>query len=351
MMRKRLTSRTATGLAIGAVVLSATSTFGQAPAARGAKPPAARKWTLPRTPDGHPDLQGIWNNSTTTPLQRPDALADKVVLTEEETAALNQQVDRGGLPGSGTYRNTDLPPDAGDPGTYNEFWWERGKSIGRTSLIIDPPDGRLPLTPDGRKRVEARAEAIRRHPADSWEDRSLQERCIIYHGIPPLPTGYNNNYTIVQTKDHVAILHEMIHEVRIIPLDGRPHLGQGIRLWMGDSRGRWEGDTLVVETTNFTDKLLSLSGIGIFGTGTPTMRVVERFTRVDADTIDYRFTVEDPGTFTKPFTALLPMRKTEGPLYEYACHEGNYGLMGILSGARAQEKAREKKGEGARQDQ
>lgn len=336
MNSRRVASIVLTGLAV--VCLSDAAAAGQAATASGSKPPAPKPRTIPRMPDGHPDLQGIWNNSTTTPLQRPNALADKDILSPEETEALNQQVDRGGLPGSGTYRNTDLPPDKGDPGTYNEFWWERGKSIGRTSLIIDPADGRLPLTPEGRRRIESRAAAIKQHPADSWEDRSLQERCIAYHGVPPLPTGYNNNYAIVQTKDQVAILHEMIHEIRIIPLDGRPHVGPRLHLWLGDSRGHWEGDTLMVETTNFTDKLLSLSGIGIFGTGTTTLKVVERFTRVDTDTIDYRFTVEDPATFTRPFTAVLPMRKTDGPVYEYACHEGNYGLSGILAGARAEEK-------------
>lgn len=342
MTRTSFVAGTTAVLVGGLVALGSVGVSGQTPAAGRAKPAAAkapaRKWTMPRTPDGHPDLQGIWNNSTTTPLQRPDVLADKDVLTPEETEALDQQVSTGGVGGTGTYRNTDLPPDPGDPGTYNEFWWERGKSIGRTSLIIDPADGRLPIKPEARQRVQARMETIRQHPADSWEDRSLQERCIAYHGVPPLPTGYNNNYIIAQTRDHVAIYHEMMHETRIIPLDGRPHVGPRIQLWLGDARGRWEGDTLVVETTNFTDKILSISGIGMFGTGTSTMKVVERFARVDADTIDYRFTVEDPASFTKPFTAVLPMRKDPGPVYEYACHEGNHGLLGILAGARAQEK-------------
>jgi hypothetical protein len=193
------------------------------------------------------------------------------------------------------------------------------------------------LTPEGQKQADALAAAKRaRGPADSWEDRNLHERCLVYHSVPPLPTGYNNNYQILQTPDYVAILSEMIHEVRLIPLDGRPHTPSTIRQWFGDSRGHWEGDTLVVETTNFTALNDLNQRIGR-GSGL-TLNVTERFTRVDADKIDYRFTVNDPTTFTKPWTAELPMLKLDAPIYEYACHEGNYGLEGILSGQRAQEK-------------
>ncbi len=287
-----------------------------------------------RTAWGDPDLQGTWSNGTTTPLERPTGL-EKDVLSEEETAEQDEKTAEA--------RNTDRRDGAGTDvdvdRAYNEFWWERGKSIGRTSLIVDPPDGRIPpLTPEGQKTADALAAAKRaRGPADSWEDRNLHERCLVYHSVPPLPTGYNNNYQIVQTPGLVAILSEMIHEVRLIPLDGRPHMGPTIRQWFGDSRGHWEGDTLVVDTTNFTD-LNDLNQRIRRGSGA-TLHVIERFRRVDADRIDYQFTVDDPATFTKPWTATLPMAKIQVPIYEYACHEGNYGMSGILSGHRAQEKA------------
>lgn len=300
-----------------------------------AKTTAAKKtWTQPRTPDGQPDLQGIWSNATTTPLERPSALAGKQVLTDEETAELEKQTKEN--------RNTDhrqeIGTEADVASAYNEAWWDRGPVLNRTSLIIDPADGRLPLlTQEGKKTMEARAAARRAHgPADSWEDRSLQERCILYHGVPPLPTGYNNNYQIVQTPGYVSILHEEIHEIRMIPLDGRPHLPSGVRQWMGDSRGHWDGNTLVVETTNFMDR----PNLFRFP-ASANIQVVERFTRVDADHIDYRFTINDPSTYQTPWTAILPMTKIAGPIYEYACHEGNYGIVGILAGARAQEKAAE----------
>jgi hypothetical protein len=314
-------------------VLAAVIAFMPAPVTAQRKAAAASKqW---RTPWGDPDLQGSWSNATTTPLERPTALAGKQVLTDEETTELEKQTAQN--------RNTDRRDgkgtDADVARAYNEFWWERGRVLNRTSLIVDPADGRLPpLTPEGQKTLDARAEAKRgRGPADSWEDRSLQERCILYHGVPPLPTGYNNNYEIVQAPGYVAILHEMIHEVRLIPLDQRAHLPQNVRQWMGDSRGHWEGNTLVVETTNFNDQ----PNLFRFPASGATVRVIERFTRVDADNIDYRFTVDDPGMYKRPWTAILPMTKIEGPIYEYACHEGNYGLASILSGARAEEKAAE----------
>jgi hypothetical protein len=296
--------------------------------------PKTNTWTQPHTPDGQPDLQGVWSNATTTPLERPAALADKQVLTEEETAELQKQTSEN--------RNTDRRDgkgtDADVARAYNEFWWDRGNVLNRTSLIVDPPDGRLPpLTTAGQKIMDARAEAKRsRGPADSWEDRPLQERCLLYHGVPPLPTGYNNNYQILQSPGLVAIVHEMIHEVRLIPLDGRPHLPPNVRQWMGDSRGHWEGKTLVVETTNFNDN----PRLFRFPASAST-RVEERFTRIDAGHIDYRFTVDDPAMYTKAWTAILPMTKIEGPIYEYACHEGNTAMVGILAGARAQEKATE----------
>ena len=293
---------------------------------------AAGEWTVPRTPWGEPDLQGIWNNATTTPLQRPVELAGQEFFTPEEVADRDARV--------GNQRNTDRSPRAGDPGTYNEFWWERGRTVAnnRTSLIVVPADGRLPsLTPEGQRRADARTQTRRaRGPYDSFEDRPLAERCIIYRGVPAFPTGYNNNYHIVQTPGYVAILQEHIHEVRLIPLDGRPHIAPGTRQWLGDSRGRWEGDTLVVETTNFNDHALIRGAAGDLG---DDLRVVERFTRVDDDIIDYQFTVTDATTWTQPWSGSLPMTRLEGLMYEYACHEGNYALGNVLGGARAQEHA------------
>ena len=282
-------------------------------------------WTLPRTADGQPDLQGVWSFATLTPLERPGVLAGREFLSDAEVAERNHNARIGG----------DQPPRPGDPGAYNAFWFDRGTSDGRTALIVDPPDGRLPaLTPEAEQRAAARAEARRaRGPADSWEDRNLAERCIHYRPLPRLPTSYNNHHQIFQTPGYVVILTEMIHNVRIIPLDGRPHIGAGISQWNGDSRGHWEGETLVVETTNFSDK-------EIFRGSGANRHLIERFTRVDADTIEWQFTVEDPTTWTKPWTGMLPFSKVEGPIYEYACHEGNYGLENLLAGARAEEQGR-----------
>jgi hypothetical protein len=284
----------------------------------------------PRTPWGDPDLQGIWTNTTTTPLERPKDLEGKQVLTDEELAERDRQVaERVSL---------DRAPRAGDPGVYNEFWIERGKLGKHTSLIVEPPDGRLPaLTPEGQKKQAERAEARKSSPADGPESRNMYERCIT-RGLPGamMPGFYNHNYHILQTPGYVVILVEMIHDARIIPLDGRPHVGQNIHQWLGDSRGRWEGTTLVVETTNFTN--IDDRGVTAFGTNA-TARVIERFTRVDPDTIDYHVTVDDAPMYTKPWTAAIPMTKLEGGLFEYACHEGNYALPNILGGQRVQEKA------------
>jgi hypothetical protein len=325
-------ARRAVALAITAAWVVPTA--GQAPATKAApggaaKASSAEKRRLPRTPWGHPDLQGIWNNGTTTPLERPDDLANREFLSEAEWAARAKEVAN----------RAQLRPD--DPEAdlalaYNNEWWDRGKPLLRTSLIVDPPNGKLPpLTEEGKRRVAARQAARQqRGPADSWEDRPLQERCIVYHGVPPFPTGYNNNYQIAQTPDHVAIRYEMMAETRIIPIDGRPHVSKNIRQWMGNSVGRWDGDTLVVETTNYSDKTTFR-----FPAATETLRVIERFTRVDADSIDYQFTVDDPTMYTKVWSAVLPLAKAEGPIYEYACHEGNHGMFGILSGHRAEEKS------------
>jgi len=284
----------------------------------------------PRPRDGHPDLQGTWNFSSLTPLERPAQFADKPVLTEAEAAAFERET----LERTNADRRRDTA-DADVAQAYNNAWYDRGtKVVGtkRSSLIIDPPDGRIPpLTASGQATAAARAEARReRGPADGPEDRSLAERCLLFNAGPPLlPGPYNNNLQIVQTRDYVVIANEMIHDVRIVPLDGRPHLAAGIRRWQGDPRGHWEGDTLVVETTNFSDRTR-------FRGSDTQMRLVERFRRVDAKTLDYQFTVEDASVFSRPWTVSLPMTTSDGPIYEYACHEGNYAMTGILRGARAQ---------------
>jgi hypothetical protein len=303
------------------VPIAGQAPSGAAPKAR----PAAGGWTA-KTAWGDPDLQGIWSYATITPLERPNAAGEKAVLTEEEAEAIDQN-------SVGAQDRRASNPEQDVAQAYNAFWWDRGKSTGRTSLIMDPENGRLPpLTDEARKKLAERAEYRRAHPADSWEDRSLAERCIVYHGVPPLPTGYNNNYQIVQTPGLVTILDENIHDVRSIPLDGRPHLPPTIRQWNGDSRGHFEGDTLVVETTNYHEKTTWR-----FPGSPQTLRAIERFRRISRDQIDYRFTIDDPGTYTRPWTAALPMNRIEGPIYEYACHEGNYGLAGMLRGARVQE--------------
>jgi hypothetical protein len=297
-------------------------------------PAQTKNWTPPRTPDGKPDLQGVWTNVTLTPLERPAELKDKAVFTPAEAAQYEKDVIQRN---NADRRDGSAEADVGR--AYNNFWYDRGTKVIpalRTSLIVDPPDGRIPaLTPAAQQRVAAQAEARRLHPSDGPEDRSLTERCIIWPtaGPPMLPGPYHNNYQIVQQPGYVMIVVEMIHDVRIIPTDGRPHLPSNIRQWMGDPRGHWEGNTLVVDTTNFTGKTT------VRGSG-ENLHLVERFTRASPDMILYEFTVEDPASFTKPWTAQVPMVKMEGPLVEYACHEGNYAMSGILGGARADEKAK-----------
>ncbi len=291
-----------------------------------AKAKAASKnknWKVARTAWGEPDLQGVWSYATTTPLSKPDSAGDKTLLTDEEVAELAEQ----------TARQQDLPPRPGDTGTYNNFWFDRGQSIGRTSLIIDPPDGKYPpLTPEAQKARAAEAAYQREHPSDSWLDRNPTDRCIMYHGVPPVSSGYNNTYQIFQTPGMVAILDENIHHVRLIPLDGRPHIPETIRHWNGDSRGHWEGDTLVVETTNFNSKTRLRYG------GSSNTRAVERFKRVSNDLIDYQYTITDPTVYTKPFTVAFPMPRRDDRIFEYACHEANHSMEGILRGARADER-------------
>jgi hypothetical protein len=280
-----------------------------------------------------PDLDGVWNFATLTPLERPGQYAGKPVLTDEEAATFEREtLDR---------NNADTRPPAGSDAdvalAYNNAWYDRGsKVVGthRTSIVTDPPDGRIPaLTPDGQRRAAARADARGQHgPADGPEDRSLAERCLLFGAGPPmLPGPYNNNVQIVQSGDFVVIATEMIHDARIVPLHAGPHLASTIRRWQGDPRGHWDGDTLVVDTTNFSDRTN-------FRGGDEQLHLVERFTRIDADTLLYEFTVDDPTAFTKPWSGAIPMTRSHEPIYEYACHEANYAMSGILRGARAQEK-------------
>ena len=302
------------------------------PAAPAGQQPAAAEetWSSPRTPWGDPDLQGTWSNASTTPLERPADLAGQEVLTDEERAIRAPLV-----------RLSDERP-SGDPvGFYNDYWLEQGDLSTRTSLIVAPGDGRLPPTTASEQRLQATrmssGSAIAGLRFASWADFNALDRCIT-RGLPGamLPgVFYNHNYLIAQTPDYVAIAIEMVHDVRIIPLQERPAAAAGIGLWLGASRGRWEGDTLVVETANFTDKVKQRGGT-VLGAGQQA-RLVERFTRVDADTIDYSVTVTDPAIWDAPWTASAPMTAMDGNLYEYACHEGNYAIPNALRGSRMAE--------------
>ena len=266
----------------------------------------------PRTAWGVPDLQGVWSHGTATPLQRPEGQAGRDRLTEAEIAEVNA-----------AQRSTE------GVGARRAVWWERSLSDGRTSMIVDPPDGRIPYSAAGLERLRSR----RGQTTEGPEGRSLQERCISY-GIPRLGGPYSQNVHIAQTPDHVLLLHEMTHEFRIIPLDGRPHLPADMRQVLGDSRGRWDGDTLVVETANFSPAQ-AFQGLSM-----DTTRLTERFTRVDADTLRYEVTFEDRELWTRPWTAMLLMPPTEGRMFEFACHEGNVGMTAVLETARYEEAAR-----------
>jgi hypothetical protein len=289
----------------------------------------------PATPIAR-DLEGVWNFATLTPFERPSQFASQEFFTDEQAAKFEADIigsnDRDRRDGGAA---TDAARGVG------EYWFDRGTHVAalqgkkRTSWVIDPPDGRVPpMTADARARNAARNADQREHPADGPENRSLQERCLAFNAGPPIGLGpYNNYLQIFQSRDAVILSTEMIHDARIVPLDGRPHLPPAMRQWLGDSRGRWDGNTLVVDTTNFTDKT------NFRGTG-DRLHLVERFTRVDAETLRYEFTVDDPATFTRPWTAVLPMTKSEDRIFEYACHEGNYALPDILRGARYQEQQR-----------
>jgi hypothetical protein len=302
------------------------------PAAAAHQAKTAKPWVAPRTADGHPDLEGIWSNAVLTPFERSRDFAGKAYFTEEEAAAFTKSaLDQANRDKRGASPEEDVG------GAYNEAWFERGTKVGwnlRTSIVVDPADGRVPpLTPAAREAAAARA-AIQRRVPEGPEDFPLAVRCLVWptSGPPMIPGPYNNNYQIIQTHDYVAIDVEMIHDVRIIPLNGRPHLPSGVRQWMGDSIGHWEGDTLVVDTINFTDKTH-------FRGSDQNLHVVERFTRTSADTLRYQFTIDDPTAFTKPWSGEIAMSRSSAPIYEYACHEGNYSLESMLAAARAQEKA------------
>ena len=299
---------------------------------------------VPRTPWGAPDLQGVWDFRTLTPMERPDELADTQVLTAEEAAQFEQA-----RLAEIAARDDEVPADI--VGNYNQFWFDRGTTVvetNRTSLVVDPSDGRIPpLTPAAQEKQAAIAEARRgvgghQPTPGGWLDdlgtNGLQVRCILgFNSGPPMtPGGYNNNVQLIQTPEQVVILNEMNHNARIVPLDGRPHLGPDLRQWVGDSRGRWDGDTLVVETTNFLRETSFMRGAS-----SPDLHLVERFARVDADTLLYEVTVEDPATWTRPWTYAVPMTRNSEPIYEYACYEGNYAMEVILAGARAKERAAE----------
>jgi hypothetical protein len=299
---------------------------------------------LPRTADGHPDLGGIWDFRTITPLERPVELADQEFLSDEEIAAFeaetavtrNADLNREALAkivtGRGTVNGTTETRDLAL--AYNDFWWDRGTQVvgtKRTSLIVDPSNGRIPsLTAEGERKRSVR-QALSQRITEGPEDRSVAERCLLgfNSGPPMLPGGYNQNVHLFQTSDYVAILNEMVHNVRIVPLDGRPH--GTLAQWTGDSRGFWDGDTLVVETKNFRRETS-------FRGSSKNLNLTERFTRIDSKTLLYEFTVEDPTTWMEAWSVEVPMQKSENPMFEYACHEGNYGMEGTLSGARALER-------------
>ncbi len=288
---------------------------------------SAATWTVPRTPDGRPDLQGAWSFATITPLERPSQYAGRELLSEEEVAALNADA----ATRASSERRGELSAQRDVDLAYDQFWWDRGTSDGRTSLIVDPPDGRIPFTAKGRQRIDLRR-SLRSRPASGPEDRSPGERCVHHTkaGPPMSAGGYNNHLRLLQTPGYVVIYTEQIHDARIIPIDARrPILGK-IRQWMGSSSGHWDGDTLVVETSNFNGKA-SYQG------SSDGLSLVERFTRVDAETIAYEYTISDSATYARPWTAALDLKPLEGDMYEFACHEGNYGMEGILAGARADE--------------
>jgi hypothetical protein len=310
------------------LVISASVAFAQ-------KPPS-QKWTPPHTVDGQPDLQGVWTNATITPFERPAQLAGKAYLTEQEAADLEKQ---------SALSKVDRPPGAGDVGNYNQVWFDSGtKVVGtrQTSLVMDPPDGKVPVKPA----AEAKRDYDLAHITDSYEHMSIWDRCIT-RGVPGrmFPAGYNNAYQILQSPGYVVIMSEMIHDARVIPMDmanARAHAPAAVRSWDGDSRGHWDGNTLVVDTTNFNGKgWIATSAATGRMKGIPqseALHVVERFTRVAAGTIQYEVTIDDPNVYTQPWKVVIPLtRDPEYVLYEYACQEGNQAVENILRGGRAKD--------------
>jgi hypothetical protein len=333
-----------------AVVLSLVEgqAMAQAVSARPAKA-AGGTWTAPRTADGQPDLQGVWTNNIATPLERPKELEGRALLTDQEVAALKKKArelfngNSDAAFGDTVFRSVLANVNGtaagfksvdGETGDYSSVWTVEREWENRTSLITDPPDGRLPaITPEAQTRRTAQAAARLRRP-NGPEDRALQERCITY-GSPQLTAGYQSYSQIFQSSGAVIIETEMIHDARVIPLDGRPHLPSTVQQWLGDSRGHWEGDTLVVDTTNYKPA-------SFMSQSSEKLHVIERFTRTGPESLKYEITINDPGTWTKPWSLMIPLKRTPDPLLEYACQEGNYGLQGILAGARAEEQAAEK---------
>jgi hypothetical protein len=332
-MSHRLLALTAAALAVPVLLCAQTPASGQtAPAA----PKAAnttKAFTPPKTPDGHPDLQGYWTNNTVTPLERPKGLGAKEFYTEAELADLQKQEKNRVALNEEEGRPTEPGTDADVHYDFSQYGLDRGQAKMswnmRTSLIVGP-EGKVPTQlPEARKRNAAVAAQNKGHEFDSVENRPLSSRCIVMgqESVPMLPGGYNNNLQIFQGAGYVAIMHEMNHSVRMIPIDGRPHPPQDVHQWKGDSIGHYEGNTLVIDSTNFTAR-------NPFRGSGDKLHVVERFTPVDADTIMYRFTVEDPETWDQPWTGEVAWSRTQGPIYEFACHEGNYGLRNTMHGAR-----------------
>ncbi|HYL35847.1 MAG TPA: hypothetical protein VEV17_08055 [Bryobacteraceae bacterium] len=340
------------GLAV-ALTLAQGRLAAQAQPLRAETKAARANWTPSRTVDGQPDLQGVWANNNATPMERPKELAGREFLTDAEVAAMKKKAaelfDGSGDaefgdaiftavfnaikakgPESGSYKKAENGFD-GKTGDYSSVWLVSRDWDNRTSLITDPRDGRLPpMTPEAQKKQTEALASMTKIPAGP-EDRGLSERCITF-GSPRLGAGYNSYYQIVQSRDTVAIEMETIHDTRLIPLDGRPHLPSNIQTWLGDSRGHWEGDTLVVDTTNYLPNAFMPGS-------SDKLHIIERFTRTGPERIKYEVTVDDPATWTKPWTAMIPLSHSRDAIYEYACHEGNRGMVGILKGARAEEKA------------
>jgi len=340
MSKRFLALMSALALATTLMLLAPALAVGQTPSSGSKSTKAAKTYAAPRTQFGTPDLQGFWTNVTVTPLERPKALGAKEFFTDAEVAdneRRERERDEQALQGRGTEKGTDADVHY----DFAQFGLDRGQSTmawsKRTSLIVGP-EGRIPTQiPEARKRNADIAAKNKGHELDAAQNRPLSARCLMLgqESVPMLSAGYNNNLQFLQSKDYVTITHEMNHAVRVIPTDGRPHVSPSIRLWRGDPVGHWEGDTLVIDNTNFSDK-------NPFRGSSDKLHVVERYTRVDADTMLYRFTVEDPATWDKPWTAEVAWSRTEGPLYEFACHEGNYGLANTLHAGRVEEEEAKK---------